>query len=424
MKRLLVILFLLVPVHAATVTTFVAPDSFAVLQEFVASSNASLYVNAYTFDNPYIMDELIAAKNRNVSVMVLAEANPVGGLGGESKSILCEMKKSGISVYLHTGKMLLHAKYAIRDNSSVLIATENFGYDGYPKGYGNRGWGAVVHDAGIAKELLSVFADDLNKSSLFECDAASRIIYRDSKGFAGFLPKTYENQEVQLIVAPNAVEDVIAVINSANTSLYIEQFYIYRFWGTKNAQKPNAFLEAAISKARSGVEVKILLDSTWYNVEEGDIDNDDVAAYVNGIAKNGSLAMEARLADADAIGVEKIHAKGVIADDSVLISSINWNEASPTKNREVGIVIRGEAANYFRDVFSYDWNPHAPTGYNGAYHNRCYRGYNFIFQEQISLNYRHSSCCLGRKEASSSSVRSSSLYETENKTLPVLESIP
>jgi phosphatidylserine/phosphatidylglycerophosphate/cardiolipin synthase-like enzyme len=39
----------------------------------------------------------------------------------------------------------------------------------------------------------------------------------------------------------------------------------------------------------------------------------------------------------------------------VLISTVNWNEHSPTKNREVGVIIHGDVADYYVDVFMYDW---------------------------------------------------------------------
>jgi phosphatidylserine/phosphatidylglycerophosphate/cardiolipin synthase-like enzyme len=43
--------------------------------------------------------------------------------------------------------------------------------------------------------------------------------------------------------------------------------------------------------------------------------------------------------------------------ESVLVSSINWNENSPKNNREVGVVVHDEkVAGYFADVFETDWN--------------------------------------------------------------------
>ena len=42
-------------------------------------------------------------------------------------------------------------------------------------------------------------------------------------------------------------------------------------------------------------------------------------------------------------------------NDTVFVSSVNWNEHSPTKNREVGVIVYGEPAEYFAEVFMADW---------------------------------------------------------------------
>ena len=133
-----------------------------------------------------------------------------------------------------------------------------------------------------------------------------------------------------------------------------KQFYIYPKWGNSK----NLYLEAAIEAARRGVEVKILLDSYYYNIEVDDPkSNVHTVEYVNGIAKNERLALEAKLIDLDAAGLVKLHTKGVVADNKTLVSSINWNENSPTYNREIGIIIDSpEVANYFKEVILQDWH--------------------------------------------------------------------
>jgi phosphatidylserine/phosphatidylglycerophosphate/cardiolipin synthase-like enzyme len=45
-----------------------------------------------------------------------------------------------------------------------------------------------------------------------------------------------------------------------------------------------------------------------------------------------------------------------IDEKAVLISSVNWNENSLKNNREVGVIIIGEPALYFANVFKHDWN--------------------------------------------------------------------
>jgi phosphatidylserine/phosphatidylglycerophosphate/cardiolipin synthase-like enzyme len=51
----------------------------------------------------------------------------------------------------------------------------------------------------------------------------------------------------------------------------------------------------------------------------------------------------------------------IVDNTSVLISSINWNENSITRNREAGIIIEHEdLAMYYAEVFFYDWKIDKP----------------------------------------------------------------
>ena len=105
--------------------------------------------------------------------------------------------------------------------------------------------------------------------------------------------------------------------------------------------------------------MRILLDGTWYNVEGADpVDNDDTAAYVNGLARRESLPLAVRIGDAAAHRLAKFHNKGVLADGRVaFVSSLNWNRNAATNNREVGLIVDGAAiVEPFRAAFERDWN--------------------------------------------------------------------
>ena len=77
-----------------------------------------------------------------------------------------------------------------------------------------------------------------------------------------------------------------------------------------------------------------------------------------------------RFRDLDRSGLLKIHNKCVIADrDRVLVSSVNWNENSPSYNREAGVILAGGVGSvnggsggqsgtigeYYSKVFDRDW---------------------------------------------------------------------
>jgi hypothetical protein len=168
------------------------------------------------------------------------------------------------------------------------------------------------------------------------------------------------------------------MMDSAAERVYVEQFYAYKHWGDRSADTPTTapdlYLEAAIDAARRGCEVRILLDATYYNAMDSDpIDNDDTVAYVNAIALAESLDLEAKLVNATEHDFEKIHNKGVIADDSVLISSINWNLNSVACNRESGVIIgNSQAADYFASVFAHDWKDDWSPPFAHFSHNTSY----------------------------------------------------
>ncbi len=129
-----------------------------------------------------------------------------------------------------------------------------------------------------------------------------------------------------------------------------------------------------IDAPRRGCEVQVLLDSTYYNIETSDpIDNDNTVEYVNEIALAENLNLKAKLVNLAEHDFTKIHNKGMIVDDKVLISSINWNLNSVTANRETGVIIQNqEVADFFKEIFDYDWMddttpPFAQFSFNSSY---------------------------------------------------------
>jgi cardiolipin synthase len=351
-------LLLLCNLVIADITVFTSPDSSsAALSSFLEGSK-DLKIASYTFTSPWITDELLSL---GANITILVEKSPVGGLIGEE--ILCELQKHGVSVMLYNGHCrFMHAKYIIKDEESVLVSTENLGESGFPElnNHGNRGWGAIAEDIAAASEFSNIFYADLADSEQFICQLDDyEIKYKVENG--NYKPvfdvHFYSAQAIQVISAPDAVDEIMDLINSAEKSICVEQFYIYRYWD-RQEKSPNLFLEALINKARQGIEVKILLDSYWYNIDEDDIaSNLYTNQYVNEIAEKENLSLESKLVNLSLLNLEKIHTKGMVIDDEkVLISSINWNENSPRNNREVGIVVSGESAGYFKDVFMYDWN--------------------------------------------------------------------
>jgi len=380
MKSALVLFLVLVspaPILAAefqvqAVTTCVSPDSsLETLQGFLEAAESSLYINAYTFTNQDLAESVVDARKRGVDVRVMVEESPVGGIPEEERYVLNMFLASGIPVFLSSGPdwRFNHGKYAVADMARVFISTENYGYSGYPREglSGNRGWCLEIEDPGVSGYFAGLFFRDLGNAQRLEAPLPGAEAPAGS-GFRDY-PAEFESADyrgsfrVVTVLAPeDALEEIVGLIESARESVYAEQFYAYTYWG-KGAtgspeETPNLFLEALVDAARRGCRVRLLLDDTWYNVERDDPRSNYYAVrYLNELARREGLDLEARLMDSRAAGLEKLHAKGVVVDGkAVLVSSVNWNEHSPTRNREVGVIVYGEPAQYYARVFEEDWS--------------------------------------------------------------------
>lgn len=363
--RLMLILALFSNIsYAANVTAFVSPDSsFSALKDFVADAT-NLKIVAYTFTSNDIAELL------KINATILVDKSPVGGLPAESKDIFCQLTARGISIYLYDGPhRFMHAKYIVKDNAA-LISSENLGDDGFPASptRGNRGWGVIVEDESVARQLNDIFLSDMKDAKPFVCDSNYTLQYKETAGNYNpiFKSQKFYNQSVSLIIAPNALQPLLDLISSAQSRILVEQFYIYRYFD-RMSRSANPLLEALVSASRRGINVSILLDSFYYNIETDDpSSNLYTDEYLNNVSSAENLPLHSRLINLDN-GILKLHNKGLVVDNSALISSINWNENSPSKNREIGIVIKGDVAKYFSDVFNYDFYPeNRITGFAAA----------------------------------------------------------
>jgi phosphatidylserine/phosphatidylglycerophosphate/cardiolipin synthase-like enzyme len=367
-------------------TLFASPDSSygAVVSE-INNATQSIWLTVYEFTSSHLAQSLISAIGRGVDVRIFLEGAPVSGITADELFLARKVVEAGGEVRMMTNDQangmyarytFVHAKYAVMDSDTLMIMSENWGQSGIPVtgSAGNRGWGAIVRDAGVAGYFADVFLEDWNPdrtdSMAFDSyhplwSAGSNSTYSASSYVPMFPSKIITSTSTVIpVLSPDtslSTDTILGMLDAATERLLVQEFYIYKHWGGRSAGSvettPNLYLESVIDAARRGCQVRILLDATYYNAMEDDpIDNDDTVAYVNGIAAAESLDMEAKLVNLDEHGFDKIHNKGLVADDSVLISSINWNLNSVTANRESGIIIKNkEAADYFAAIFEHDW---------------------------------------------------------------------
>jgi hypothetical protein len=360
--------------YDVSVIAFTSPDcSYEVLEDAISDADFEIKLNVYEFTSPDISRMLSDKAAESVSLEVLLEGGPVGGISSSEYYAASEIIDAGASVYsveteneqFHSPYRYDHAKYMTIDCENILLTSENFGATGFPLAgtSGNRGYGVYIRDAAVTSYFDNVFETDIKGGWVmpFSEKSGSPKEPAGSSFCPVFKPETFTGVSVTPVISPDTSCLIEDMINSAEYSVDIEQAYI-KNWSSGE----NPYLEAAISAAERGADVRILLDSYWYNTE-GENDNDEMADYINAVAESKNISLKAGLIDLNSLGVEKIHNKAVIVDgESVLISSVNWNENSPCYNREAGVILSGGGvAGYYRTVFDYDWERRQGAGTTG-----------------------------------------------------------
>lgn len=342
------------------VEAFVLPDEPAAAIEPLRAADDRLYLAAYTLTDERVAEEIRNAEARGADVRVLVEGGPVGGMSKQQGAVLDELAADGIEVRVMTGEQTRfryhHAKYAVADDSAIIL-TENWKPTGTGGG-GSRGWGITIDSPQTADELAAVFGHDTTWEDTPRWENARHEIDTfEQDSHAGSYPQHHPPVEltaerVTLLTAPdNAAGELATRIDNTEEELVIKQPQI----GDRDFQ----LLRAAVRAAERGVQVRILLDDSWYVAEE----NRELAAALNKRAEAEDVPLTVRLVDTDD-RFGKIHSKGIVADDTAVIGSLNWNNNSAHNNREVAVAIEDEAvADYYREVFEADWEgEQAETG--------------------------------------------------------------
>jgi cardiolipin synthase len=352
-------------IENVTLTAFVSPDSsFQTFARAVSDAKHSIKINVYEFSSMKIASLLQEARERGVEEIFLLEGGPVGGILPEEQCALHVLSEKGVVLRImqtngtsHAKYQFNHAKYLIVDDTGVLIASENFNDNGFPltATFGNRGWGVYIRDPQVAAYFQRAFDWDIagDDSMLFEPGTPTCIAPVAEAYAVEFPAQEFVGARVTTVLAPDTSALIADLIGQAEESVDIEQAYIKNY----SHNRPNPYLEEAIQAARRGVVVRVLLDSSWFNINEPQ-DNDEMATYINDVGRTEGIPISARCADLKNNHLDKIHNKGVIVDgNQVLISSINWNEQSPSFNREAGVIIEHpDVGAYYQAVFEDDWN--------------------------------------------------------------------
>jgi phosphatidylserine/phosphatidylglycerophosphate/cardiolipin synthase-like enzyme len=343
---------------AANATAFLLPDAPGVVHGTLRGAERRLLVAGYTLTSERVVDALVAAVRRGVRVRVLLEGGPVGGLSRREAAALDRLTRAGVRVRLVDGPrarfVFHHPKYAVVDDRA-LVLTENWEPGGVG-GRDNRGWGVRVDDRRVATDLAALFERDYGAHDARPWRAVRRNASLRTRPAADgsyptrFDPERVRAERVRVVTAPgNAERTVVAVVDDAERRVDVLQPSV--------GGLDQSFVRASLQAAARGVRVRILLSGAWYAEDE----NRATVERLNAVADRRDLPLDARLAEPNG-RYGTVHAKGVVADDTVVVGSLNWNDHSARENREVALVLDGEGvASYYRRAFDADWRGGRPT---------------------------------------------------------------
>ncbi|MFH1101978.1 MAG: phospholipase D-like domain-containing protein [Methanobacteriota archaeon] len=359
------------------ITTFVSPDcSYPAITKELRNATHTISLNMYEFTDPFLYQELIQALERQVTLNIFMEGSPVGGVDIREKYILTQLARHGANIRLMANNQNQHiyarypydhAKYLVIDSTTVIIESCNWAKTGVPKDptSGNREWGIIIKNPEVASYYQQVFSEDWNpyyqdSIPLEDLNLAIPTQFTlDTTITTGiytpqFNPETLHGKfTLTPVLSPDTSEQcILDAIDSAEETILIEQLTLAKNWD----DVISPFINHLIQKAAQGVDIKIIMNYNPQYISE----TTDLFATKQLFEENH---IQVKFLYTNWSVFTNMHNKGMIIDNqTVLISSINWNENSVRRNREAGVLIHNNTvAQYYANVFYADWGLKPPT---------------------------------------------------------------
>ena len=384
---------------SGTVTAGIAPDNaYDLVVDTIRAARETIEIEAYSMRHYGLTMELIERAQQGVTVTVLLEGGPVGGLRDQQLWVCEQLHATGRATCafmvndpddrgVRSRYRFLHAKFMIIDRERLLISSQNFNHSGLPDDDKSNGTGGsrgvvLVTDAPeMVARAVEVFEADFDPVNHVDLTIWA---YDNELGYgpppAGFEPYpgedwiTYtvrftdtvvsQGTWFELITAPEAAlrsgDALLGLVARAGAgdAVFVQQLYERPDWGDP-VSSPNLRLQAYIEAARHGARVRILINGGYFHLEYLPlIEEAEAVEAVNAIADSEGLDLSARMADPTEYG---IHNKMVLVDlrergQYAHIGSINGSETSSKVNRELAIQVRSpDLFDYLYAVFAHDW---------------------------------------------------------------------
>ncbi|MCP4424147.1 MAG: hypothetical protein GY803_06625 [Chloroflexi bacterium] len=380
--------------ETAVLTVAIAPDNaYEAIVDEINRAATSLNIEALTFENVAIGEALIQAANRGVSVTVLLEGSPVGGLPDQEKYICQELEAADGRCWFMISDdarkifdryRFLHAKFILVDGRRVIISSENLSSNSLPDDdksdgtWGRRGVVLITDAPGVVGHVQTIFDRDFDLTNHVDI---SNTVYIGPPP-VGFVPITETGGitytvrypapasfagtfAFELVQSPeNSLRDqdgLLGLVNRAGSgdTILVQQLGERPYWGPSSSNSiddPNPRLEAYINAAQRGAAVRILLDE-YFASRYDPVSNYAACHYVKEIAQAEHLTLDCALGNPTGLG---IHNKMVLAQIGgqgyVHVGSLNGSEQSSKGNRELALQVQSDGAYVLlAEMFNRDW---------------------------------------------------------------------
>ena len=347
-------------ISTSTVTVAATPilypdDGLTALVREIDRSVSSVHMATYLLENWTLARHLSMAEARGVEVTLLLEGQPVGGISENGAALAYYLQGSGVNVSIMRSSDGFrrydyhHAKYLVFDGTRLLVTSENMADSSFES---NRGWAVLVESEELSRGALSVFSRDLSGAGVDIFPLELSAAYREgspgrSLAYDQADTASKTSAYASLISSPDEIgKALVDMLDGAQRRILVQQMRIDEDW-----LDGNVVLDALLLAAERGVEIKVLLDA-GVGTEES---NERVVEALNSLAASNGWDLEGRMTS-DQSPFERMHNKGVIVDDTVLVGSANWVDNSMWQNREMALLLTSsELSDTYAQWFHEDW---------------------------------------------------------------------
>ena len=387
-------------------TLAIAPDhSFETVSQNLSAAQSTIDLESFTFDNAAIGDLLVEKARLGVRVRVLLDGTPVGGLSDQTLWICkrlteinpasgsaCWFMRSDTAQDIRTRYAYLHAKFAIVDQRTLIVSSENFGMNGMPFDdkadgtAGHRGVLAVVSAPELIARAGAIFAADSNEANrdivqwcnLCAPYASPSLEFSPIYTTGGmsytvdFAPLVIDAPvSMSLSTSPEShvrsAHSIISILNAAGAGdeVLVQELDEPTYWGrstSNTADDPNVRLQAILGAAARGARIRIALDK-FYDDPTAARSNAATVTYLHALARANGWDIQAIQADVTGRGV---HNKMILVKNGdryfSQVGSWNGTETSAKRNREMSLLIESRTAyDYLSGMFWADFWHAQPT---------------------------------------------------------------